>query len=495
VIRLTCNDRNRLPVGPTMATMTRCVPLLALALIAACKVYDPLYCDEDRPCIDPDRPFCDLEGAYPASEGVGKTCIPDPSGEGADSDAGSSADGGAGPSDGGDASPARAVKDLVTTNLTSCATLTDGALRCWGELYTGRAPVGDDEPPSEAGDIPTGGAIAQVALGHNFICVLYQAGNVRCWGDNAFGQLGYGHVEDIARNPDELADVSLGGPARQIALGNTSACALLESGDVRCWGSNTSGQLGYGHTRNIGDDELPSAQDPVDLGGAVARLAAGAFHFCAVLTSGSLRCWGTNAVGQLGYGHSENIGDDESPAGAGNVNIGGEVIDAAPGELHTCALLQEGAIRCWGAASAALGLPGIDEDVGDDEAPASVDAVDVGGAARQIVVGSSSSCALLVNGEVRCWGSNTNGQNGQGTAETIGDNETPGQAGNVPLGGAVEELSTGCTIRRRHHCALLGSGAVRCWGYNFAGQLGYGDRENMGDDETPETAGDVMVLD
>jgi hypothetical protein len=106
---------------------------------------------------------------------------------------------------------------------------------------------------------------------------------------------------------------------------------------------------------------------------------------------------------------------------------------------------------------------------------------------RQLVRDSRLDLVIVDDG--------SDGQNGQVTAESMGHDETPAQADSVQVGAPVDRLSTGCTVRRRHHRALLRCGAIRCWGHNFARQLGYGDRENIGDDETPETAGDVMVLD
>jgi alpha-tubulin suppressor-like RCC1 family protein len=84
----------------------------------------------------------------------------------------------------------------------------------------------------------------------------------------------------------------------------------MENGEVRCWGPNTWGQLGYGHTNTIGDDELPSSVAPVNLGGKAIHIAVGYGHTCAQMQDGALRCWGHNASGALGYGHTDHIGDE-----------------------------------------------------------------------------------------------------------------------------------------------------------------------------------------
>lgn len=97
------------------------------------------------------------------------------------------------------------------------------------------------------------------------------------------------------------------------------SCALLDDGTLRCWGVSQAGKLGYGNEDTIGDDELPASAGAVPVGGSVVELSLGAHHSCARLEGASIRCWGNNNVGQLGYGVSELIGDDETPASAGDV--------------------------------------------------------------------------------------------------------------------------------------------------------------------------------
>lgn len=111
----------------------------------------------------------------------------------------------------------------------------------------------------------------------------------------------------------------LGGTAVQIALGYSHTCALLDTGAVRCWGENAIGQLGYGHTNPIGDNESPASVGDVQLGGKAVEIAAGYQHTCALLDTGALRCWGEGTFGALGYGDTNAIGDAETPASAGDV--------------------------------------------------------------------------------------------------------------------------------------------------------------------------------
>ena len=135
-----------------------------------------------------------------------------------------------------------------------------------------------------------------------------------------------------------MGDVNVGGHVVQISAGGSHTCALLDNGAVRCWGSNEYGQLGYPNTPNIGDDEPAGAGGDVVLGGPAIQISAGGIMTCALLATGSVRCWGYGADGGLGYGNTNNIGDDETPASAGDVPIGGRAVQLSAG-VATCALL------------------------------------------------------------------------------------------------------------------------------------------------------------
>ena len=156
----------------------------------------------------------------------------------------------------------------------------------------------------------------------------------------------------------------------QITASDKHTCALLNTGNVRCWGSNGTGQLGYGNILTIGDDESPASAGDVNVGGSVLQIAAGFEHTCALLNTGNVRCWGNGGGGRLGYSNNLTIGDDENPASAGDVNVGGSVLQIAAGNLHTCALLNTGNVRCWGSPSNGQLGYGNTNNIGDDESPA-----------------------------------------------------------------------------------------------------------------------------
>jgi alpha-tubulin suppressor-like RCC1 family protein len=140
---------------------------------------------------------------------------------------------------------------------------------------------------------------------------------------NDWGYLGYGHGNNIGddETPASAGDVNVGGAAVELTAGPFHTCARLDTGAARCWGLGPDGQLGYGNTNVIGDDETPAAAGDVDVGGSVVGIAAGGVHSCAVLGTGAVRCWGWGYLGVLGYGNTDSIGDDETPASAGDVPL------------------------------------------------------------------------------------------------------------------------------------------------------------------------------
>ncbi len=294
-----------------------------------------------------------------------------------------------------------------------CAVLEDGALRCWFSVPF----VGLRISVTSQADL--GGAVKQVDGGELYNCVLREDGAVLC-------------STGIEFEPDVGDRVELGGKALQIAAGFYHTCALLEDGSVRCWGYNVYGTLGYGHTIDIGPEGVAAA-GPVALGGKALQIAAGMGHTCALLEGGSVRCWGLNHHGQLGLADTTNVGDNETPAARGPVELGGKALQITVGDAHSCALLEGDSVRCWGENDRGQLGYGNSDVIGDYETPAQAGPVDLGGRARQIRAGRAHTCALLEGGELRCWGDNRTGALGYGHTDVIGDNETPAQAGAVQI--------------------------------------------------------------
>jgi alpha-tubulin suppressor-like RCC1 family protein len=383
----------------------------------------------------------------------------------------------------------------------TCVLLNSGPVYCWGRGDLGQLGrgnkllIGDDEPAGTAGPVAFGGqVVVDIEAGDNHTCALLASGNVRCWGLGTDGRLGYASTATLGdgagETPADLPNVDVGGTVKQIAAGGQHTCALLTNGTVRCWGRNTAGQLGAGNTTAIGDNETPASVDPVDVGGTVKQIAAGGQHTCALLTDGTVRCWGLASVGRLGYGNLFNIGDDESPSVTGAVDIGGTVVQVAAGGSHTCALLESGAVRCWGFAFYGQLGYGSTVNIGDrpDRLPSSAIDVPVGGTVTELALGDNHTCARLENNAMRCWGRGDKGQLGYASTSNLGDNEIL-LLSDIDIGSVAVHSTAG----GEHTCVLLEDGAVSCWGSSALGRLGFGALDNIGDDETPTTAGDVPV--
>jgi Regulator of chromosome condensation (RCC1) repeat len=242
-----------------------------------------------------------------------------------------------------------------------------------------------------------------------------------------------------------VVPVNLGAGRRAVAIsaGQVHTCAILDTGAVRCWGLGSSGQLGYGNTNSIGDDETLGGFGPVGLGAGrrAVSISAGAFHTCAILDNGRVRCWGLGDNGRLGYGNTDSIGDGETPGSVGPVDlgVGRRAVAISAGRAHTCAILDNGRVRCWGQGlNGRLGY-GNTDTIGDDETPGSVGPVDLGAGRKAVAIsaGYFHTCALLDTGSVRCWGYGGDGRLGYGNTDTIGDGETPGSVGPIVLDGLV----------------------------------------------------------
>lgn len=392
----------------------------------------------------------------------------------------------------------------------NCVANGAGKVRCWGygaygQLgYGNTNTIGDDELPNTAGDVNVGGAVVQVSAGDGFTCALLDAGTVHCWGSAYGGALGYGasNTNNIGDNevPADVSNVAVGGTVVQVACGGSHTCALLDTGNVRCWGSSSSGQLGYPGVSSVGVSDTPqsfaTAHGEVSIGGKVLQVTGGYGHTCVLMDTGAVRCWGSNNHGQLGYGNTNDIGDDETPAIAGDINVGGKVVQVAAGGYHTCALLDTGNVRCWGNNSSGQLGYGNTTSYGASTLPNVAGDVMLGGTATQVSCGQYYTCALLDSGAVRCWGLGGKGELGYGNTNSIGDNEFPSDAGDVPIGALVAQVvaGRGSPTGNESSCALLKSGSVRCWGANGLGQLGYGNTTDLGNSSTttPITIGNVQ---
>ncbi len=269
-----------------------------------------------------------------------------------------------------------------------CALVTAGAVKCWGTNMDGQIGDGTYEnrtfPTSVQG---LSGAIA-ISAGGAQACALLAGGTVKCWGDNYYGQLGDGSEND---RPAPVQVSGLTG-AVAISAGNSHTCALLAGGTIECWGANEYGELGDGEIADL-LEATPEPHQVVGIENAVAVSAGGQFS-CAVLETGAVKCWGYDGEGQLGDGKSSV----ENPFPVSVLNVSGATAVAA-GAYHACALIGDGSVRCWG--SDGYG------DLGNEPTSGSVStAVSVAGLddATAVSTGYDHTCVLRQGGVVECWG-------------------------------------------------------------------------------------------
>ena len=333
----------------------------------------------------------------------------------------------------------------------TCALLSTGGVKCWGHYESGQIGVNtsfDRLIPVDVSGLASD--VAQITAGASHTCALLKTGGIKCWGYNTSGQLGDN------TNSNRLTPVNVSGLASgvaQITAGANHTCALLSSGGVKCWGENISGQ--------IGDNAAGSKKNrlaPVNVSGltsGVAQITAGTAHTCALLSTGGVKCWGHNKHGQIGDNTHSNR---RTPVSVSGLAIG--VTQITAGAEHTCALLSTGGVKCWGGNN--FGQLGDNMDYYDSRlAPVNVSGLAIG--VTQITAGGYHTCALLSTGGVKCWGYNKSGQ--------IGDNTNSERRTPVSVSGLTSDV-TQITVGVDHTCALLSTGGVKCWGSNSSGQLG-----------------------
>ncbi len=303
--------------------------------------------------------------------------------------------------------------------------------------------------PAEASAVSVGGA---------FACGLTAGGGVRCWGYNSSGQLGDGTTQN-RNTPVDVIGLSSG--VVSIAAGGAHVCAVLASGALVCWGSNTAGQLG--------DGSLASRSAPANVFGMssnVASVVTGNLHTCAISTTGVGTCWGQNVVGQLGDA-TTSYKTKPTPISSLGANL--SAVSAA--ELHSCAVsATAGGAKCWGAND--KGQLG-DGTTTNTTYPLKY-VVGFSSGAATISGTGSHSCILAKTGGLSCWGQNTYGQLGDGS---MAERDAPVAVAGLGSGISSVSAGTGAT------CAIA-SGTVSCWGFNQFGQLGDGSHS---DRTTPVT--------
>lgn len=323
-----------------------------------------------------------------------------------------------------------------------------------------------------------------VAVGSYSTCAITPSGGAKCWGDNDFSALGRGnstHTKSLT--PVQVVGLEHG--VSSIDAGTWDGCAIVSGGHVKCWGYGLAGarhgdsdhavpvpglrggfravavgdrtcalSVGGGLTCWGGYGEKPHLLPALRRGVKQVATGDGRGFTCAVLTAGTVRCWGDNRYGELGDGTYKNSGRPTRVVGLSGA------VQVATGDNHACALMRAGTVRCWG--------DNEDGQLGDGTkktANRPVDVKGLRGRAVQIAAGGRHSCARLAGGPVMCWGES--GANGLKKGSTV-----PATVGR--LGTSAVSIGAGGSTS----CALVRSGGIRCWGYNGSGQLGDGTRRS-----------------
>ena len=382
----------------------------------------------------------------------------------------------------------------------TCFVLSDNSVKCFGMGSEGQLGSGttDNIGDGTALSVATSSVVSlgtvrtarSISAGASHTCALLDNATIKCWGSGLYGRLGYGDStnrgDSTGQMGDSLPAVSLGTgrTALQISVGSQHSCALLDNFAVKCWGRGNYGQLGIGSTATIGDGAGEMGDSLVAVAFASGRsaraIAAGSYHTCALLDNASVVCWGRGTYGQLGQGATTNIGHSSSATVATTLAIdsgsGRTALAISAGDAHTCAILDNATLKCWGSGGNGRLGSGATNNLGDgaNEMGNSLAVIDVGTGrtARAISAGIAHTCVVLDNATVKCWGDGGYGKLGYGNQNNVGD--IPNQMGtnlatvSLGTGRTALAISAGGT----HTCAVLDNATLKCWGDGSSGQIG-----------------------
>lgn len=423
-----------------------------------------------------------------------------------------------------------------------------GNVSCWGRNSSGQLGLGHNQSVSQKVsamtnlNFGTNAKVQKIAIGDSHACAIVDTatakGQVSCWGNNSNGKLGLGNTTNT-NSPmgagQKLNVVNLGSDADldsavDIVAGFEHTCVTQKSGEIKCWGGNTSDQLGNESGTNVGSSvaQMGDSLKPISFGGRnlasiskVQSVSSGSGHTCSVMESGDALCWGDNFYGQLGQGSElEKIAIHDDASALAPISFGKNFVAKtvlASSGAFTCALSTTGDVKCFGKTVAnektskpfygVLGsclsrrlqnsaatdcstnsylptssLGYLSSDMGDN-----LKKVDFGNLkALQITLGSAFGCALLNDKSVKCWGLNDNGQLGIGSTAAIGSSSQD-MGANLQSALKFEDGEPVQVVSGYEHaCAVLKNNTLKCWGSSFENVTGlYGSGLTTDTGRTP----------
>ncbi len=336
--------------------------------------------------------------------------------------------------------------------VSSCIVTASGTVQCWGSNNYGQ--LGNGTVTNSGIPVTVMGLsnVKAVAVGSLHACALTNVGTVWCWGQAAEGQLGNTTTVMTSGAPTIYSSL----PVQVIGLSNiisistgeSFSCALDSSGNVKCWGTNSTGQLGNGTS-----SPTSNSATPVSVSGltGIISLSSGGAHSCALNNVGIVKCWGYNGYGQLGNGTDVSSSVPVSVSGLTGVTA------ISSGNASSCAIMNTGELKCWG--DNGYGQLGNGTTI-SSKVPVLVTGLSN---AKTVTVGGAHVCALTNAGEVKCWGNNQYKQ--------LGDSTTTTTNSSLAVFTGLNEV-TSLAAGYYHSCALTTACELKCWGGNTNGQLG-----------------------
>ena len=398
------------------------------------------------------------------------------------------------------------IVQIVSGSFHVCALFSNSRIKCFGRNNAGQLGYGDTTNrgtmANQMGDDlefvdvegTSGEHVVAVTCGNGHTCVLLSNSRIKCFGFNNNGQLGYGGTNSRGDTANEMGDSlgfvnvegSSGFHVLEVVAAFWQTCVRLSNLQMKCFGRNHNGQLGYGDTASRGDNvgEMGNNLLFINITNAATDVVAfgmGNWHTCALLSTAQVKCWGQNSDGRSGYEEAGPLGDGPGEMGDSLpfVDVVGSsglrVANISAGARSTCALLEDGQLKCFGL--------GVDIGLGDNHITGD-QASELGDKLRCLDLGTGltavrvfayeSICVLFTNNRIKCFGTSSNGILGNGNTETLGNRV--GEMGDALPFVDVEGTSGFHVLSvapfTNHVCALLSNNRIKCWGSNVRGQLG-----------------------